>query len=104
MEKADSIKEVLEAELQETRDKQEQLQEQLDHKPDFGLGQGSTGAANWEMNLARKNELSSRIEELEEALGRLEEGTYGICENCGKPIDPERLEILPTTSLCAGCA
>jgi RNA polymerase-binding transcription factor DksA len=104
LEKTDNIKEVLEAELQEAREKQKQLQEQLDDKPDFGLGQGSTGAANWEMNLARKNELSSRIEELEEALAKLEEGTYGICENCGKPIDPERLEILPTTKLCAECA
>jgi len=104
LEKTGNSKEILEAELKEAREKQKQLQDQLDDKPDFGLGQGGTGAANWEMNLARKNDLSSRVEELEEALSNLEKGTYGICGNCGKPIDPERLEILPTTKLCAECA
>jgi RNA polymerase-binding transcription factor DksA len=29
---------------------------------------------------------------------------YGRCERCGSPIDPERLEILPATTLCADCA
>lgn len=40
---------------------------------------------------------------IEEALTRLENGTYGICENCGKAIEPRRLEILPQTTLCRDC-
>lgn len=38
------------------------------------------------------------------ALGRIENGTYGVCENCGKDIIEERLEILPYTRYCADCS
>ncbi|MFQ5854686.1 MAG: TraR/DksA C4-type zinc finger protein [Anaerolineae bacterium] len=34
----------------------------------------------------------------------MREGTYGRCDRCGAQIDPERLEILPATTLCAACA
>jgi RNA polymerase-binding protein DksA len=40
---------------------------------------------------------------IEQALARIEEGTYGICVNCGKPIAPERLEALPYAELCIDC-
>jgi DnaK suppressor protein len=38
---------------------------------------------------------------VEHALKRLDEGTYGICEACGEPISPERLESSPAARLCA---
>jgi DnaK suppressor protein len=38
--------------------------------------------------------------EIDAALQRIEDGTYGICENCGKPIAPERLAAIPWTRLC----
>ena len=37
------------------------------------------------------------------ALKRIEEGTYGVCANCGKPIQPERLEAMPWVTLCIDC-
>jgi DnaK suppressor protein len=40
---------------------------------------------------------------IEEALQRLESGTYGECEACGKLIGPRRLEIMPETALCRDC-
>ena len=40
---------------------------------------------------------------IEEALQRLENGTYGECEACGKLIEPRRLEIMPQTALCRDC-
>jgi DnaK suppressor protein len=40
---------------------------------------------------------------IDRALQRIEEGTYGICVNCGKPIAPERLEALPYAELCIDC-
>lgn len=40
---------------------------------------------------------------IEEALQRLENGTYGECEACGKNIEPRRLEIMPQTALCRDC-
>jgi DnaK suppressor protein len=38
------------------------------------------------------------------ALRRIEDGTYGICTNCGRPIGEERLQALPWTNLCIDCA
>jgi DnaK suppressor protein len=43
------------------------------------------------------------LEAIEEALLRLENGSYGQCENCGLPIEPRRLEIMPETPLCRNC-
>jgi RNA polymerase-binding transcription factor DksA len=41
---------------------------------------------------------------VEDALDRLEKGTYGRCAACGRPIQPERLEALPSASCCRDCA
>jgi len=43
------------------------------------------------------------LEAIEEALQRLENGSYGLCEVCGQLIEPRRLEIMPETPLCRGC-
>ncbi|OKI54582.1 TraR/DksA family transcriptional regulator [Streptomyces sp. MJM1172] len=44
------------------------------------------------------------LEELARALERLEQGLYGLCENCGGAIPPERLEIRPAATTCVRCA
>ena len=44
------------------------------------------------------------IGRIDEALGRLEAGVWGLCRDCGEPIDPRRLEALPYASSCAECA
>ena len=44
-----------------------------------------------------------RLREVEDALDRLEEGTYGICEDCGASINLERLKVLPFTTSCVRC-
>jgi DnaK suppressor protein len=46
---------------------------------------------------------SQLIEEIDEALGRIEDGTYGQCIRCGKPIDEERLKAMPTAKYDAEC-
>lgn len=81
-----------------------EVKAELAEKPDMGPGTGSTGAALWEMNLARRNRLEMRIRELHQALERVRQGTYGRCLVCGAEIDPERLEIVPTATMCADCA
>ncbi|GAA0364812.1 TraR/DksA C4-type zinc finger protein [Bacillus horti] len=40
------------------------------------------------------------LEDIEQALKRMEEGTYGICQKCGEPIPLERLEAIPTATYC----
>jgi RNA polymerase-binding transcription factor DksA len=80
------------------------MDERLESKGDYGLGRGDPLIVRWELNLALREKVEQRIEQLEDALERLDEGDYGICESCEQPIDPERLEALPGTSLCINCA
>jgi DnaK suppressor protein len=46
---------------------------------------------------------SQLIEEIDEALQRIDDGTYGQCARCGKPIDEKRLEAMPTARYDAEC-
>jgi len=55
-----------------------------------------------ELSLARN--ASDLLAQVEEALGRIRSGTYGICEGCGKPIPVARLDAVPHTKLCVDCA
>jgi RNA polymerase-binding transcription factor DksA len=45
-----------------------------------------------------------RIDEVGEALRRVDVGTYGVCARCARPIDPARLEARPTARSCVHCA
>ena len=51
-----------------------------------------------------KNDLKSLSGKIAYSLTRLKRGTYGKCENCGKMIEAERLEVLPTATLCLSCS
>lgn len=44
------------------------------------------------------------ITQIDFALKRIKNGRYGICSDCGIPIEQGRLEIIPETPICAGCA
>ena len=48
-------------------------------------------------------ELKDQLTNIEQALIRIEKGTYGFCTNCGKMIDTDRLAVLPTATLCLEC-
>ncbi len=56
-----------------------------------------------EKRLALENQIRGHLSEVEHALGKFEQGTYGLCDSCGQPIAPERLEALPQASLCVNC-
>lgn len=45
----------------------------------------------------------ARLQAVEKALHRVSEGTYGLCEDCGKPIPLPRLKVLPFVKLCVAC-
>ena len=48
-------------------------------------------------------ELHQVADEIARALEKLEEGTYGVCDGCGRPIAPERLEALLWATRCVKC-
>jgi len=63
----------------------------------------ATETLELEKRLALENRIRQEMAGIEHALQKFEEGTYGLCDSCGKPIAPERLEALPQASLCVNC-
>jgi RNA polymerase-binding transcription factor DksA len=53
-----------------------------------------------EKDISILEQVEAELADVEHALRRLEEGTYGICEACGQPIDEARLEALPAARFC----
>jgi DnaK suppressor protein len=58
---------------------------------------------NKEIALRLGERSSQVVADIDQALLRIKEGTYGICARCGKPIDERRLEALPTARYDAAC-
>jgi DnaK suppressor protein len=56
-----------------------------------------------EMGLMSRERLVERIERLSAALKRVEDGTYGTCAECGKPIGQARLKAIPEAGTCVTC-
>jgi RNA polymerase-binding protein DksA len=54
-------------------------------------------------DLALRDRNEQHLAEVEAALARLDDGTYGACARCGRPIAPERLEALPWAAQCIDC-
>ena len=54
-------------------------------------------------DLALRERNEQHLAAVDAALARVDDGTYGLCESCGKPIAPERLEALPSAALCIDC-
>lgn len=54
--------------------------------------------------LAHIEQARNRLYQVDEALERMEEGTYGICVDCGEEINPARLEARPLSIRCVDCA
>lgn len=52
---------------------------------------------------ALKNELARKIVQTKKALTKIKVGTYGICEDCGKMIDTDRLVVYPEATKCVSC-
>jgi len=56
-----------------------------------------------EHELALNNNTRELLEQTEHALDRIDAGTYGVCESCGKPIGKARLQAFPRATLCVAC-
>jgi len=63
----------------------------------------ATETLELETRLALEKRIRDQLASLEHALDKFEKGTYGVCESCGQPIDPARLEALPQARSCMKC-
>lgn len=82
-----------------------ELSEEVEH-PRVAHG-AQTAAATEVSESQRGQQLREREQQhlglIESALRRIEAGTFGLCQTCGKPIAPERLEALPWANDCVDC-
>ncbi len=67
---------------------------------DNHLGDIATATFDREMASTLEENSVHVLAEIDAALARIDEGTYGLCVRCGKPIGQERLEALPWATLC----
>ena len=63
----------------------------------------ATESLELEKRLALEKQIRDQLADVEHALHKFEEETYGLCEGCSQPIDPARLEALPQAKLCVSC-
>ena len=68
-----------------------------------GFGEGDTVSVERDRLLVVAGDAQARVAAIDAALGRVEAGTYGICESCHRPIPEARLEALPEATLCVAC-
>lgn len=54
-------------------------------------------------DLALRQDMEQQMDAVKDALDRIEDGTYGTCKSCGKEIPVERLEAIPSTTMCIEC-
>ncbi|HSS72103.1 MAG TPA: TraR/DksA C4-type zinc finger protein [Gaiellaceae bacterium] len=67
---------------------------------DNHLGDIATATFDREMASTLEDNSTHVLAEIDAALKRIDEGTFGVCTRCGQPIDAERLEALPWATLC----
>ena len=96
--------------LQEERERVREQLANLGHgtSPDLDFDEnfadsGQVTAERGEVE-ALSGQLTETLQEIEDALAKFADGTYGECESCGQPIPDARLEAMPAARLCISCA
>ena len=79
------------------------LDERREGSPFGKREEEATESMELEKRLALENRLKSLLTEVDRALLKLDEGTYGLCDMCNAAIDPARMEALPQAILCISC-
>ena len=106
---ADRLRERLETERDEVRRQLDDLGARRDAEGiedpelDEGFADAGQAAAERANLLTLVRSLRDTLHDVEQALARMDSGTYGLCERCGQPIGDERLEALPAARLCMNC-
>ena len=88
------------------RDEADKLAEDMepgDVQFDEESGEGDTVNVERERDLALSAQALAEVVAIDEALAKIEAGTYGVCDKCGEQIPKERLKALPHAALCVRC-
>ncbi|MFZ0626812.1 MAG: TraR/DksA C4-type zinc finger protein [Acidimicrobiia bacterium] len=71
-----------------------------DRSPDPGNAEASSAKLEYAKELSIEQNTLDLLDKVQRALERIQDGSYGTCEVCGKPIPMARLDVLPYTSFC----
>lgn len=90
-------------ELEQLRASARPTDERREGSPFGKREEEATEAQELEKRLVLEKQIRDQLAEIEHALSKFEEGSYGLCDRCGQPIEPARLEALPQANLCLSC-
>ena len=93
----------LKTELQQLKAEERSADDQREGSPFGKREEGATEAFELEKRMALEVRLTGALAEVERAMKKYEAGTYGVCDLCGRSIEPGRLEALPQANLCLEC-
>lgn len=98
-------KQRLEQELLGLADKDEESKEYTTRYVDYGDSEEDNAEEyrQHEVNLSISKNLETALADVVLALEKISAGTYGVCENCKKEINPERLKAYPAAKICMDC-
>lgn len=68
------------------------------------VGEGTSDAIGRIERVGQAEALATKLADVQRALAKLDDGSYGICDRCGATIPPERLEARPSSVLCVRCS
>ena len=71
--------------------------------PETGMADTATVTLDREVDYSLEENAAHVLREIDDALKRLDDGTFGTCRRCGKPIGEERLDAMPYVTLCIDC-
>lgn len=66
--------------------------------------EGVTLSSEWSRLTGLAEAAAAELQQVDDALARLDAGTYGVCARCGRPIPAARLEVRPFAEYCVVCA
>lgn len=98
------FKTVLERRKKELTLRLEDVEDQLDETPDKDVEERAVEREGDEVLEGIGAAGQAELRQIEAALDRIEDGSFGICVNCGEDISPERLEAVPHAARCRNCA
>lgn len=111
----DPTMEELRTRLQEEREREEERLEDLDvveegksvhnvARNEAGMAPAAQVTRDRSERLGQLDHTRSRLQQIDEALERMDDGDYGACDACGEAIEDDRLVVMPLATRCVACA
>lgn len=102
-EERERLTEELEAMEEHAPEVEEQVGMDIGGGYDEDLADVASSTFEREKGLALESSVQAMLAQVEEALSRIDDGSYGVCQRCGDAIDAARLRVLPYATLCIRC-